>query len=109
MKDHRISGIPIVDVEGYLKGLISLENIIIALEEGRMDDSIEQHMVKEVVCLRDDMNVGSVIEYLMTYSYGRYPVLDDEGKVVGMVTNGDLIEIRISGIRFYFNKSRRIY
>lgn len=91
MRDHRISGIPIVDAEGHLLGLISLENIIIALEKGQMEDPIEKHMVKDVITLNHDMNVTRVIEYFMSYNYGRYPVVDDEGIVVGIVTNGDVI------------------
>ncbi len=91
MRDHRISGIPIVDEEGKMKGLISLENIIIALENNQMDKPIEEYMVKEVVCLTDEMNVSTVIEYLMTYSYGRYPVINKDEEVVGVVTNGDLV------------------
>ena len=91
MRDHRISGIPIVDGEGHLLGLISLENIIIALENSQLEDPVEKHMVKDVVTLKDDMNVTRVIEYFMSYNFGRYPVVDDKGIVVGIVTNGDVI------------------
>ncbi len=52
MRDHRISGIPIVDEGGCLLGLISIENIIIALENHHMEDTIEDHMVKEVITLK---------------------------------------------------------
>ncbi|MBI5001427.1 MAG: CBS domain-containing protein [Euryarchaeota archaeon] len=90
MRDHRISGIPIVDEKGALIGLVTLENIIIALEYNYMGDPIEKHMVRDVVCLTDDMDVTTVIEYLMTYNYGRYPVIDKNNKVVGVITNGDL-------------------
>ncbi len=91
MRDHRISGIPIVDGGGHLLGLITLENIIISLENGQMAEPIEKHMVKDVVTLKHDMNVTRVIEYFMSYNYGRYPVVDDKGIVVGIVTNGDVI------------------
>ena len=91
MRDHRISGIPIVDEEGGLLGLVSLENIILALENYYLGDPIEKHMVRDVVYLTEDMNVTTVIEYLMTYNYGRYPVVNKDNKVVGVVTSGDLI------------------
>lgn len=91
MRDYRISGIPIVDKEGILIGLITLEDIIIALEKGYIDEPIEKHMVKDLVYLSDDTNISTVIEYLMTYSYGRYPVIDKNRKVMGVVTNIDLI------------------
>jgi anti-sigma regulatory factor (Ser/Thr protein kinase) len=37
------------------------------------------------------MKIPTVIEYQMTYSFGRYPVIDDQDIVVGVVTNGDVI------------------
>jgi anti-sigma regulatory factor (Ser/Thr protein kinase)/predicted transcriptional regulator len=90
MRDHRISGVPIVDKEMRLVGLISLENIIIALENNHMDEPIEKHMVDDVVFLTEDMDVTTVVEYLMTYNFGRYPVVDMGNRVVGVLTNGDL-------------------
>jgi len=91
MRDHRISGIPIVDEELHLLGLISIENIIIALENDCMEDPLGDHMVKDVITLTNDMKVTTVVEYLMGYSYGRFPVIDEDNIVVGMVTNGDVI------------------
>lgn len=91
MRDHRISGIPIVDDEGHLVGLITVENIIICLEQNRMGDRIEDHMVKDVVSLKSDMSVNTVVEFLMGYSFGRFPVIDEKNMVVGVVTNEDLM------------------
>lgn len=90
MRDHRISGVPIVDEEERLIGIVTIENIIISLENNWMDDQIEKHMVKDVVYLTEDMDVTTVVEYLMTYNYGRYPVIDKNDKVVGVITYGDL-------------------
>jgi len=44
------------------------------------------------VSLRDTMNVTKLVECLMTYNYGRYPVLDKDDKVVGILTRGDVIQ-----------------
>ncbi|MCK4757680.1 MAG: CBS domain-containing protein [Thermoplasmata archaeon] len=91
MRDNKISGIPIVDVDGVLVGLISLENIIIALEKQQINDPIEKHMVTDVSHLMENMAVSTVMSYLMTHGYHRYPVVDDKKKVVGIVTQGDLM------------------
>ncbi|MEW5936259.1 MAG: CBS domain-containing protein [Candidatus Thermoplasmatota archaeon] len=91
MRDHRITGIPIVDEKDRLIGLVTMENIIVALEKGHVDEPIEKHMIKDVIYLRDDMDVATVIEYLMTYGYRRYPVIDKNNKVVGVITNGDMV------------------
>jgi CBS domain-containing protein len=92
MRDHRISGLPVVDEAGRLVGLVSIENIIISLERNQISDPIEKHMVRNIVSLRDTMNVTKLIECLMTYNYGRYPVLDKDDKVVGVLTRGDVIQ-----------------
>jgi anti-sigma regulatory factor (Ser/Thr protein kinase)/predicted transcriptional regulator len=109
MREKKISGIPIVDEEGLLTGFISLENIIIALENNRINDPIEKHMVKEVVYLLDDMGVSTVMDYFMKkYSYHRYPVVDWDHKVVGVVTQGDLMShlyTRLGNI--YMHNKRR--
>jgi CBS domain-containing protein/anti-sigma regulatory factor (Ser/Thr protein kinase) len=91
MHDHRISGIPIVNEDGILIGIVTIENIILALEGNFINENIERHMVKDVVYIKNNMDVASVMEFLMTYSYGRYPVVDMDKKVVGIVTPGDLM------------------
>jgi len=92
MRDHKISGIPIVDKKGLLIGIVSLENIIIALEKNQINDPIEKHMKKNVIKLFYDMDASALIKYLMTHGYGRYPVVDRNSKVVGVVTNEDVMQ-----------------
>ncbi|MCK5038947.1 MAG: CBS domain-containing protein [Thermoplasmata archaeon] len=91
MRDNKISGIPIVDDGDKLTGLVSLENIIVALENQKINDPIHKHMVTNVSHLMDDMAVSAVMSYLMTHGYHRYPVVNKEKKVVGIVTRGDLM------------------
>ena len=52
MKARRISGVPISD-GGELLGLISIEDIIRALDKGYINDCAEQHMARNVITLRD--------------------------------------------------------
>jgi CBS domain-containing protein/anti-sigma regulatory factor (Ser/Thr protein kinase) len=91
MRDHRISGIPIVDGKGVLRGIVSIENIIIALEKEYINDQIGKHMTKNVEWLLEDMDIPSAMLFINKYNYGRYPVIDRDIKVVGVVTKGDLI------------------
>ena len=44
-----------------------------------------------MIFLYDDMDISTVMEYLNAYSYGRYPVINRERKVVGVVTKGDVM------------------
>ena len=108
MRDNEVSGISIVDEEGHLAGLISIENIIIALDNHQMEERVEDHMVKDVITLTDTMDVNTAVEYLMGYSYGRYPVIDENNIVVGMVKNMDLIShiLERVGTVYMHNKRR---
>jgi CBS domain-containing protein/anti-sigma regulatory factor (Ser/Thr protein kinase) len=91
MRIHRISGIPIVDKIGVLRGIISLENIIIALEKGYINEPVRKYMVKDVEWLLDDMHISAAMQFFNKHEYGRYPVIDREIKVVGVVTHRDLM------------------
>ena len=42
MRDYRISGIPIIDERGHLIGIVSIENIIIALEKNQINEYVYQ-------------------------------------------------------------------
>ena len=91
MRDNKISGMPVVDDDGRLIGIITIENIITALERKWMEDEIKNHLIKDVVYIKHNMDISTVMEYFNTHSYGRYPVVDENHKVVGLVTKGDLM------------------
>jgi hypothetical protein len=52
MKTHRISGVPILQ-NGALAGLVSIEDIINALDQGHVNDPAERWMTRNIVTLRD--------------------------------------------------------
>ncbi len=108
MRQNGISVIPIVDKKGFLRGIVSIENIINALEQGHINDPIGKHMMKNVEWLLEDMDVPTAIQFFTKYDYGRYPVINRDIRVVGVVTQGDLINYiyrRIGGI-YLHNKIR---
>lgn len=108
MRDHKISGIPIVDERGVLIGIVSIENIIIALEKGYINDPIEKHMVKRVVYLYDDMAVSTAMGFLMNHDFGRYPVINRDQMVVGIVTKADLMQHMYERLgQIYMHNKRR--
>ena len=56
MKSRRISGVPISDGDNLL-GLVSIEDIIRALDKGYIDDRAEQHMTRNAITLRDHFSL----------------------------------------------------
>ncbi len=90
MKENLISGVPIAE-NGRLFGIVSVDDIIVALDSGHIEDSVEEHMTRKVIVLEDDMPLSFAITYLEKYKFGRFPVLDKQGMLVGIVTSRDVI------------------
>ncbi len=89
LRTKRISGVPVVQ-DGELVGMISLENLIRALEEGELDTTVGEKMTTRVETLRADATVVSAVKAFARFGYGRFPVVDAAGKMVGILCQGDL-------------------
>lgn len=87
----RISGVPVVDENDRVVGILSIEDIIKCLENGRLHEKVEAHMSRDVVSLSRDVTLQDVIKYFERYRYGRFPVVDAENKLVGIVTKNDIL------------------
>jgi len=90
MRENYITGLPIVDGLNLL-GIISIEDIIMALDRGYIDSPVEQYMTRNVIVLKDDMPLSFAISYLNRYRYGRFPVLNNAKELVGIITSKDVI------------------
>ncbi len=89
IKQHRISGAP-VTVEGELVGIISTEDLIRALRDGRIDRSVSTYMTKDLITVKA---IDKVVEALKVFSktrVGRLPVVNENNKLVGLLTKGDI-------------------
>ncbi|MCD6362669.1 MAG: CBS domain-containing protein [Synergistetes bacterium] len=94
MRERRISGIPIVNKDGKLLGLVSTERIIRALEEGVIWKKTGEYMtpIERVVYLKPKDTLEKVIGTFEKYRYGRFPVLDEDGKLLGLITKQDILK-----------------
>jgi CBS domain-containing protein/anti-sigma regulatory factor (Ser/Thr protein kinase) len=90
MRENRITGIPIVE-GAKLVGLVSMDDIITALDKGYIDLPAEERMTKDLIVLQDDMPLSFAISYLNKYRYGRFPVLNKKQELVGILTSIDVI------------------
>jgi len=90
MRENHITGLPVVDGEN-LVGIISIEDLIMALEEDRIDTPVEEYMTRDVIVLDADMPLSFAISYLNKYHYGRFPVLNKNKELVGIITSKDVV------------------
>ncbi len=91
LRIKRISGTPVVNEDMKVIGIISIEDIIKCLEKGTLFDRVYDHMTKNVVCLTIDMTLQDTMKYFEKYRFGRFPVVDNNGRLVGIVTKNDIL------------------
>lgn len=89
MKEKSITGVPVVQ-DKRLLGIVSMDDIIKALDFGYINDPVESHMTKNLIVLEDDMPVSFAISYFDRYRYHRFPVLNKNKHLVGIVTTRDI-------------------
>jgi CBS domain-containing protein/anti-sigma regulatory factor (Ser/Thr protein kinase) len=89
MREYGISGVPIAE-DGRLYGIVSLDDIIRALDGGYIGDSAALRMTEQVVVLDEDMPLSFAIRFFEKYRYGRFPVLDHSRRLSGIVTTRNI-------------------
>lgn len=89
LKDNSITGMPVVENKRIL-GIVSMEDVLQALDTGSIDAAVEQHMSKKLIVLEEDMPVFFAISYFGRYSYRRFPVINTQNELVGIVTSRDI-------------------
>ncbi|MDR0330794.1 MAG: CBS domain-containing protein [Chitinispirillales bacterium] len=99
MQEYHISGVPIAE-DGRLFGLVSVDNILRALDFGYIEDTVEGRMTRNLIVLDADMPLTFALSWFERYKFGRFPVLDKNEKLVGIVTAGDVM----NKILFEMNK-----
>ncbi len=89
MKQANITGVPIVD-EKRLLGVVSMHDILTAFDNGTIDETAVGHMTKDIKVLEDDMPLSFAINYFNKYGYGRFPVLNKNKEICGIITMRDI-------------------
>nr|MBC7246097.1 CBS domain-containing protein [Chloroflexota bacterium] len=86
---NRISGTPVLS-DGELVGIISIEDLIKALETGEIDVAIGEKMTRNIQTVYADESIVQALNKFASFGFGRLPVINREGKLVGILTQGDI-------------------
>jgi CBS domain-containing protein len=90
LRTHRISGTPVVE-NGEMVGIVSIEDLIKALAAGELDATVSEKMSRRVETLYADEPLVRAVDKLTRLKFGRLPVVDRGGHLVGITTQGDIV------------------
>ncbi|GLV48300.1 magnesium transporter MgtE [Thermus sp. LT1-2-5] len=79
----------VVDEAGRLKGVLSLRDLIVADPRTR----VREIMNPKVIHVRTDTDQEEVARLMADYDFTVLPVVDEEGRLVGIVTVDDVLDV----------------
>ena len=94
MQEYRIGGIPIVDDNGVLIGIVTNRDLRFEKNEGR---PIMEVMTSEnLVTASEGISMVQAEEVLQAHKIEKLPVIDKNDKLIGLITFRDITRVAIS-------------
>lgn len=85
----RISGAPVVS-DGRMIGIVSIEDLVRAMQRGNTHARVRSYMTPDVFTIHSYEPVVKAMEVFAGTHVGRLPVIDENGRLVGILTKGDV-------------------
>jgi CBS domain-containing protein len=90
LRANRISGTPVVD-DGKILGIVTIEDLIKALAAGELNATVREKMYPRPIVLYADEPLVHAVARFSELRFGRFPVVDRGGTLVGIITQGDIV------------------
>lgn len=113
LADKKISGAPVIDIEGKVVGVVSEKDFLLKMGVGKaasfmqviarclnnkgcVTTSLHNHGIGEIVTAPaitagSDMTIGAISTLFIDKRINRLPIVDSVGRPVGIVTRTDLV------------------
>ncbi|MEE9602043.1 MAG: CBS domain-containing protein [Thermoguttaceae bacterium] len=88
---HHVSGLPVVDDDKNLVGVVSELDLLVLLDSQASESSpVSEYLSGDVLTVHEDDLLTDVTELFLKHNYRRLPVVRD-GKLVGVISRRDLV------------------
>ena len=87
LRDNRISGVPVVDADGSVVGLVSEYDLL-----ARSGETAGEVMTSSVITVSEDTDVDDVRHLLIERRIRRVPVTSGQ-RLAGIVSRGDVVTL----------------
>ena len=88
-ENDNISTLYVVDENDKFYGAIDLKDLIIA----RAEDRLEKLIARSYPYVTDHEKISDCIDRIVDYAERSLPVLNDSGKLLGIITSADVVEL----------------
>ena len=104
---NKISGIPVVDDEEQVVGVLSEKDVLTILFDKNLEvrSTVEDYMSRDIICFTEDDSAIDVCKFFIRSNIRRVPITKDN-KLVGIVSRADIIPLileaknKISNFRY---------
>jgi len=95
---RRISGVPVVDADEHVVGVVTVNDLLRTMTGGSHPESASGPTARELmtapaVTIGPDASIVEAAAALERSGVGRLPVVDAAGSLVGVVSRGDLVKV----------------
>ncbi len=91
MQENKIGGIPVVDEQGLLIGIVTNRDLRF---QSDMERKIEEVMTKDNIVTTHDTDLKLAAEVLLANKIEKLPVVDDRNKLIGLITYRDITKLK---------------
>ena len=88
-ENDNISTLYVVNENEHFYGAIDLKDLIVA----RADDSLEKLIARSYPYVTDHEKISDSIDRIVDYAERSLPVLNESGKLLGIITSADVVEL----------------
>ena len=92
----KISGAPVVDLDGHLVGVLSEKDCLKVLTgealDGLPEGKVSDYMTRSVQSITPTTSIYDIVDHFLQAHFRRLPVVDQAGRVVGQVSRRDVLK-----------------
>ena len=92
MTFRNIRHIPVVDKEDKLVGIVTYRDLLSSLARELMPLQVKDIMTRATITVTPDVTVHMATEIMLGNKFGCLPVTDKSNKLVGIITETDLLK-----------------
>jgi len=107
LSKNKISGIPVVDDEEQVIGVLSEKDVLKILFDKKLDvkSTVDDYMSRDIICFSEEDSAIDVCKFFIRSNIRRVPIIKGN-KLVGIISRADIIPLileaknKISNFRY---------